>query len=229
MKDHERLPLIPIRRGDGVWLEDFDGKRYLDAVSPWWVNVRPWQRRINQRIREQLDSLEHVMLAGFTHAPVVELSERLVQITPDGLSKVFYADNGSSGIEVALKMSHHYWINSGQPGKKRFITLTNSYHGETVAAMSVGDVALFTDTTRRCCSTPSRCPARTAPAPRGMGWEEHSRGHVRRHGADAGRARPRGRRRHRRTADPGRRRHAHVPPGSTSSCCARPATVMACT
>ena len=82
MKDHERLPLIPIRRGDGVWLEDFDGKRYLDAVSSWWVNVfGHGNARINQRIREQLDSLEHVMLAGFTHAPVVELSERLVEIT----------------------------------------------------------------------------------------------------------------------------------------------------
>jgi len=177
MKDHERLPLIPIRRGDGVWLEDFDGKRYLDAVSSWWVNVfGHGNARINQRIREQLDNLEHVMLAGFTHAPVVELSERLVQITPDGLSKVFYADNGSSGIEVALKMSHHYWINSGQPGKKRFITLTNSYHGETVAAMSVGDVALFTDTYKALLLDTLKVPSPDCYLrPEGMGWEEHSR------------------------------------------------------
>jgi adenosylmethionine-8-amino-7-oxononanoate aminotransferase len=149
MKDHEKLPIIPIRRGEGVWLEDFDGNRYLDAVSSWWVNVfGHGNPRINARIRDQLDQLEHVMLAGFSHAPVVELSERLVALTPQGLDRVFYADNGSSGIEVALKMSHHYWINQGQPGKKRFITLTNSYHGETVAAMSVGDVSLFTETYR---------------------------------------------------------------------------------
>ena len=177
MKDHERLPLIPIKRGEGVWLEDFDGKRYLDAVSSWWVNVfGHGNPRINQRIREQLDSLEHVMLAGFTHEPVVELSERLVQITPAGLDKVFYADNGSSGIEVALKMSHHYWINNGQPGKKRFVTLTNSYHGETVAAMSVGDVALFTDTYKALLLDTLKVPSPDCYLrPEGMGWEEHSR------------------------------------------------------
>ncbi|MFI8745782.1 adenosylmethionine--8-amino-7-oxononanoate transaminase [Pseudomonas sp. NPDC077186] len=177
MKDHERLPLIPIRSGSGVWLEDFDGKRYLDAVSSWWVNVfGHGNPRINARIREQLDSLEHVMLAGFTHAPVVELSERLVQITPQGLSKVFYADNGSSGIEVALKMSHHYWINSGKPEKKRFVTLTNSYHGETVAAMSVGDVALFTDTYKALLLDTLKVPSPDCYLrPEGMGWEAHSR------------------------------------------------------
>lgn len=177
MKDHERLPLIPIKRGDGVWLEDFDGKRYLDAVSSWWVNVfGHGNPRINARIKQQLESLEHVMLAGFTHAPVVELSERLVQITPKGLDKVFYADNGSSGIEVALKMSHHYWINNGQPGKQRFITLTNSYHGETVAAMSVGDVSLFTDTYKALLLDTLKVPSPDCYLrPEGMSWEEHSR------------------------------------------------------
>ena len=86
MKDHEQLPLIPIRRGEGVWLEDFDGKRYLDAVSSWWVNVFGHANpRINQRIKDQVDQLEHVMLAGFSHQPVVELSERLVALTPAGL------------------------------------------------------------------------------------------------------------------------------------------------
>lgn len=177
MKDHERLPLIPIKRGDGVWLEDFDGKRYLDAVSSWWVNVfGHGNPRINGRIKEQLESLEHVMLAGFTHAPVVELSERLVQITPAGLNKVFYADNGSSGIEVALKMSHHYWINTGKPQKKRFVTLTNSYHGETVAAMSVGDVALFTDTYKALLLDTLKVPSPDCYLrPEGMSWEEHSR------------------------------------------------------
>lgn len=176
MKDHEQLPLIPIRRGDGVWLEDFDGKRYLDAVSSWWVNVFGHANpRINQRIKDQLDQLEHVMLAGFSHQPVVELSERLVRITPAGLDRVFYTDNGSTGIEVALKMSFHYWRNIGQPNKQRFVTLTNSYHGETVAAMSVGDVALFTDTYKPLLLDTFKVPSPDCYArPEGMGWEEHS-------------------------------------------------------
>ena len=177
MKDHEQLPLIPIRRGDGVWLEDFDGKRYLDAVSSWWVNVFGHANpRINQRIKDQLDQLEHVMLAGFSHQPVVELSERLVQITPAGLDRVFYTDNGSTGIEVALKMSFHYWRNIGQPGKQRFVTLTNSYHGETVAAMSVGDVALFTDTYKPLLLDTFKVPSPDCYLrPDGTSWEEHSR------------------------------------------------------
>lgn len=177
MKDHEQLPLIPIRRGEGVWLEDFDGKRYLDAVSSWWVNVFGHANpRINQRIKDQLDQLEHVMLAGFSHQPVVELSERLVQITPEGLERVFYTDNGSTGIEVALKMSFHYWRNVGQPNKQRFVTLTNSYHGETVAAMSVGDVALFTDTYKPLLLDTFKVPSPDCYLrPDGMSWEDHSR------------------------------------------------------
>src|SRR5690606_36521909 len=177
MKDHQRLPLVAIRKASGVWLEDFDGKRYLDAVSSWWVNVFGHANpRINARIREQLESLEHVMLAGFTHQPVIELSERLVQITPAGLNKVFYADNGSSGIEVALKMSFHYWLNNGQADKKRFVTLSNSYHGETVAAMSVGDVALFTDTYKALLLDTIKVPSPDCYLrPEGMSWEAHSR------------------------------------------------------
>ncbi|SFA87591.1 adenosylmethionine--8-amino-7-oxononanoate transaminase [Azotobacter beijerinckii] len=177
MKDHERLPLIPIRRGEGVWLEDFDGKRYLDAVSSWWVNVFGHANpRINARIKAQVDQLEHVMLAGFSHRPVIELSERLVAITPPGLSRVFYADNGSSGIEVALKMSFHYWRNGGRAEKKRFVTLTNSYHGETVAAMSVGDVALFTDTYKPLLLDTFKVPSPDCYLrPEGVSWGEHSR------------------------------------------------------
>ena len=177
MKDHEQLPLIPIRRGDGVWLEDFDGKRYLDAVSSWWVNVFGHANpRINQRIKNQVDQLEHVMLAGFSHQPVVELSERLVALTPAGLERVFYTDNGSTGIEVALKMSFHYWRNSGRERKQRFVTLTNSYHGETVAAMSVGDVALFTDTYKPLLLDTFKVPSPDCYLrPEGMSWEEHSR------------------------------------------------------
>ncbi|CDF81817.1 Adenosylmethionine-8-amino-7-oxononanoateaminotransferase [Pseudomonas knackmussii B13] len=177
MKDHERLPVIPIRRGEGVWLEDFEGKRYLDAVSSWWVNVFGHANpRINQRIKDQVDQLEHVILAGFSHQPVVELSERLVRLTPEGLSRVFYADNGSSGIEVALKMSYHYWQNIGQPSKKRFVTLTNSYHGETVAAMSVGDVALFTETYKSLLLDTLKVPSPDCYfRAEGQSWEDHSR------------------------------------------------------
>ncbi len=177
MKDHEQLPVIPIRRGEGVWLEDFDGKRYLDAVSSWWVNVFGHANpRINDRIKAQVDQLEHVILAGFSHQPVIELSERLVALTPAGLDRVFYADNGSSCIEVALKMSYHYWRNVGQPQKRRFVTLTNSYHGETVAAMSVGDVALFTETYQGLLLDTLKVPSPDCYLrPEGMGWEEHSR------------------------------------------------------
>ncbi|WP_426151590.1 adenosylmethionine--8-amino-7-oxononanoate transaminase [Pseudomonas sp. DC3000-4b1] len=177
MKDHERLPVIPIKRGDGVWLEDFDGKRYLDAVSSWWVNVFGHANpRINQRIKDQVDQLEHVILAGFSHAPVIELSERLVKITPAGLDRVFYADNGSSCIEVALKMSYHYWLNRGQPKKRRFVTLTNSYHGETIAAMSVGDVPLFTETYKALLLDTLKVPSPDCYLrPEGRSWEDHSR------------------------------------------------------
>ena len=177
MKDHERLPLIPIRRGEGVWLEDFDGNRYIDAVSSWWVNVFGHANpRIGQRIKEQVDQLEHVILAGFSHAPVVELSERLVKLTPAGLDRVFYADNGSSCIEVALKMSFHYWRNLGRSDKRRFVTLTNSYHGETVAAMSVGDVSLFTETYRPLLlDTLKVLSPDCFLRPDGMTWEDHSR------------------------------------------------------
>ena len=177
MKDHEQLPVIPIRRGEGVWLEDFDGKRYLDAVSSWWVNVFGHANpRINDRIKAQVDQLEHVILAGFSHQPVIELSERLVALTPAGLDRVFYADNGSSCIEVALKMSYHYWRNVGQPDKRRFVTLTNSYHGETVAAMSVGDVALFTETYQGLLLDTLKVPSPDCYLrPEGMDWEAHSR------------------------------------------------------
>ena len=147
MKDHEWLPLIPVRRARGVWLEDFDGNRYLDAISSWWVNLFGHSHpHINAALNAQLESLEHVLLAGFTHEPVIELSERLLDIAPPGLARCFYADNGSSAIEVALKMSFHTWLNRNRPGKTRFVTLTNSYHGETLGALAVGSVELYRQT-----------------------------------------------------------------------------------
>ena len=146
MKLHETLPLIPIQRGQGVWLYDLDGKRYLDVVSSWWVNLfGHCNPRINAAITDQLGKLEHAMLAGFTHEPVVELSERLAQIAPAGLGHCFYASDGASATEIALKMSVHYWRNNGKPQKSSFISLQNSYHGETLGALSVTDVALFKD------------------------------------------------------------------------------------
>ncbi len=147
MKDHEWLPMIPIRRGDGVYLEDYDGNRYVDAISSWWVNLfGHCNPHINRALKDQVDSLEHVLLAGFSHEPVIELSEKLVEITPPGLDRCFYADNGSSAIEVALKMSFHFWHNRGQTNKTKFISLTNSYHGETLGALAVGNVELYKET-----------------------------------------------------------------------------------
>jgi adenosylmethionine---8-amino-7-oxononanoate aminotransferase len=145
MKQHETFPLIPIARGDGVWLTDTDGKRYLDAVSSWWVNLFGHNNpHIKEAIKQQLDTLEHVMLAGFTHQPVVELSEKLGKLT--GLGHAFYASDGASATEIALKMSFHFWRNTGKPQKTKFISLQNSYHGETLGALGVTDVAIFKDT-----------------------------------------------------------------------------------
>lgn len=149
MHDHETLPLIPIRRGDGVWLEDFNGKRYLDAISSWWVNLFGHANpRITAAIKDQLQQLEHVILAGFTHEPVIRLSEQLVQLAPSGLSRCFFADSGSAAIEVALKMSFHSWLNRGEKKRTRFVSLANSYHGETLGALAMGNVPLYKDTYR---------------------------------------------------------------------------------
>ncbi len=146
MKDHETLPLVPIRSGKGIYLYDFDGNAYIDAISSWWVNLFGHaNEHINTAVKRQLDMLEHVLLAGFTHEPAVRLAEKLVEITPKGLEKVFYVDNGSSAIEAALKMSYHYFRNKGEE-RSLFLSLTNSYHGETLGALSVGDVALYKET-----------------------------------------------------------------------------------
>jgi adenosylmethionine-8-amino-7-oxononanoate aminotransferase len=161
MKDHEQLPMIPIRRGEGVWLEDLEGNRYLDAISSWWVNLFGHANpRINAAVKRQVDALEHVILAGFTHEPVIALSERLVAITPPGLEYCFYADSGSAAVEIALKMSFHYWRNAGRPERTRFINLSNSYHGETLGALSVGAIPLYKETYR-----PLLLDAITVPSP----------------------------------------------------------------
>ncbi|MCP1728414.1 adenosylmethionine-8-amino-7-oxononanoate aminotransferase [Natronospira proteinivora] len=177
MKDHEWLPLVPVKRGKGVWLEDFEGRRYIDAVSSWWVNLFGHANpRINAALRDQMEELEHVILAGFSHEPAVALAEKLVEVTPPGLSRCFYADNGSGAVEVAVKMSFHYWRNVGRPEKQRFITLSNSYHGETLGALAVGNVALYKET-----YGPMLMETITAPSPdcfereEGESWEAFSR------------------------------------------------------
>ena len=176
MKDHETQPLLAIKRGSGAWLEDFTGGRYLDAVSSWWVNLFGHANpRINAAVRDQLDQLEHVIFAGITHEPAVRLAERLVAMSPSGLNRCFFADNGSAAVEVAIKMSFHYWRNRGRTGKTRFITLANSYHGETLGALAVGNVELYKSLYK-----PLLMDVLTAPSPdcylreAGASWEEHS-------------------------------------------------------
>jgi adenosylmethionine-8-amino-7-oxononanoate aminotransferase len=144
MKDHETVPLIPLRAGSGVWLEDFSGKRYIDGISSWWVNLFGHSNpRIGAAVAEQLGRLEHAIFAGFTHEPAVTLAEELVRLAPAGLNRCFFADNGSAAIEVAVKMSFHFWRNTGHARKTRFVTLANSYHGETLGALAVGNVDLY--------------------------------------------------------------------------------------
>jgi adenosylmethionine-8-amino-7-oxononanoate aminotransferase len=144
MKQHERMPPVPIARAEGAWLFDHRGGRYLDAISSWWVNLFGHANpRINAAIASQLGDFAHVMLAGFAHAPVVELSERLAALAPTGLGHAFYASDGASATEIALKMSFHYWLQRGARDKSRYVRLAGGYHGETVGALGVTDVALF--------------------------------------------------------------------------------------
>lgn len=154
MKQHaagaDALPLIPIARGEGPWLYDFDGNRYLDAISSWWVNLFGHANaRINAALRDQLETLEHVIIAGFTQLPVVELAERLSALTANGsgekLGHCFFASDGASATEIALKMSFHSWRNRGRGDKNTFLCLEGGYHGETVGALAVTDVAIFKD------------------------------------------------------------------------------------
>ena len=160
MKQHETLPLVPVARGGGCWLYDFDGRRYLDAISSWWVNLfGHCNPRINAALADQLGKLEHVLLAGCTHEPAVELSERLSQATGRTLGHSFYASDGASAVEIALKMSFHYWRNCGRPGKQRFVSLAGSYHGETLGALAVTDVALFKNTYEPLLMTSTQVPS----------------------------------------------------------------------
>jgi adenosylmethionine-8-amino-7-oxononanoate aminotransferase len=146
MQHHETLPLVGLSHGKGAWLYDHQDQRYFDGVSSWWVNLFGHANpRINTALKDQLDKLEHAMLAGFTHEPVVQLSERLAAKTGHALGHCFFASDGASAVEIALKMSFHYWRNTGLEQKQEFVCLSGGYHGETVGALGVTDVPIFTD------------------------------------------------------------------------------------
>lgn len=140
------LPHIPIVRGEGVYLFDEDGKKYIDAVSSWWVNIHGHAHpHIAKKVAEQLSVLEHVIFAGFTHEPAVQLAERLLALLPGDQEKVFYTDNGSTAVEVALKMCLQFWSNTGHKGRTKIIAFKEAYHGDTFGAMSVSGRSIFTD------------------------------------------------------------------------------------
>ena len=177
MKDHEWLPMVPIRSAEGVWLEDFDGNRYIDAISSWWTNIFGHRHpQVVAALKDQIDTLDHVMFAGFTHEPAVLLAEKLAAITPGNLNRCFYADIGSAAVEVALKMSFHYWQNLGQSKKTRFVALDNGYHGETLGALAVGGTGLYRDAYKPLMLEPLHVPSPDCYSrPAGASWEEHSR------------------------------------------------------
>lgn len=146
MKDHENFPIIPIKYAKGAILYDFDENEYIDCVSSWWVNLFGHSNEyIGQKLIDQSRKLEHIIMAGFSHEEIILLSKRLISLLPSPLKKCFYADNGSSAVEVALKMSYHKNLLKGQK-RPIFLNLKNSYHGETIAALSVGDVKLYKQT-----------------------------------------------------------------------------------
>lgn len=146
MQDCEELPPILIEKARGMKLYDVNGNFYYDTISSWWCNIHGHNHpKIKSAIKRQLDKLEHVLFAGFTHRPAIELAERLVKITPKSLTKVFFSDNGSTAVETALKMSFQYWQNIGKKDKTRFVSFENGYHGDTIGAMSVSGVGRFNE------------------------------------------------------------------------------------
>lgn len=136
---------LPIARGEGVHLYTEDGRKILDGISSWWVNIHGHAHpKLNAALAAQARELEHVVFAGCTHRPAVDLAERLVEVLPPGLTRIFYSDNGSTAVEVALKMALQYWSNRGEPRRTTFVTLHHAYHGDTVGAMSASEDSVFT-------------------------------------------------------------------------------------
>ena len=145
MKDYEELKPIIIEKGDGLYIFDTDGNKYADVVSSWWCNLLGHcNSQINKAVKEQIDKLEHVIFANFSHKPAITLCERLLKILPKGLCKFHFTDNGSSAVEAAMKVSFQYHAQTGNQQKTRFMALTDAYHGETIGALSVGDCDLYT-------------------------------------------------------------------------------------
>ena len=146
MKDYETLPPIVIEKGEGINLYDINGKVYKDVISSWWCNLLGHcNPRINQAVKKQIDTLEHVIFANFSHKAVITLCQELIKVLPKGLCKFNFADNGSSSIEMALKMSFQYHYQTGNTQKKRFMALSDAYHGETLAALAVGGVDMYSE------------------------------------------------------------------------------------
>ena len=144
MKDYEELPPIVVDRGKGAWLYDIHGRRYLDIVSSWWANLLGHAHpRINAAIKEQIDRLEHVIFANFSHEPAILLAEELAKILPPGLTRFHFNDNGSAAVECALKLCFQFYHQTGKPKKTRFLCLSEGYHGETIGALSVGSMDLY--------------------------------------------------------------------------------------
>jgi len=144
MKDCQTLPPILIERADGIKLYDDKGNFYYDTISSWWCNIHGHNHpKIKAAIENQLDCLEHVLFAGFTHKPAIRLAQKLISISPDNLTRAFFSDNGSTAVETALKMSFQYWQNTGRKEKTKFVSLDLAYHGDTVGAMSLGGTTIF--------------------------------------------------------------------------------------
>ena len=138
-------PPIPVVRGEGIYLYTEDGRRILDGISSWWVNIHGHSHpKLNEALARQARELEHVIFAGFTHRPAVELAERLVEVLPEGLHRIFYSDDGSTAVEAALKMAYQYWSNRDEPERRLFVSLEFAYHGDTVGTMSVSEESVFT-------------------------------------------------------------------------------------
>lgn len=158
---------VLIERGEGIYVYDSDGNRYIDAISSWWVNTLGHSNsRLNNALVEQANKIEHVLLANFTHKPAIELAERLVKLAGEPFSKVFYSDDGSTAVEVAIKMAYQYWYQKGQAQKKHFVSMTDSYHGDTLGSVSVGGIDIYKEifkplvfeTMKVCAPNCYRCP-----------------------------------------------------------------------
>lgn len=156
-----------IERGEGVYVYDTEGNRYLDAVASWWVNTLGHSNpRLNKVLSEQAGKIEHILLADFTHKPAIELAQRLVELSGKPFSKVFYSDDGSTAVEVAIKMAYQYWYQVGKPQKKYFVSMTDSYHGDTLGSVSVGGIDIYKkvfnplvfETLKVCAPYCYRCP-----------------------------------------------------------------------